>query len=148
MPNHPIDVYVGRRVRIRRMEMGITQQQLAREIGVTFQQVQKYERGVNRISASKLFRVARLFGVAVDFFFEGAEDTEIHIAHEPGFEESSEAFRHEELEPVLAFLSSHEGMELNRSFKKIPSTKLRREIASLIEAIADAEDDVWTEEQD
>ena len=68
---HPVDVHVGSRVRQRRWILGITQQALAEELGVTFQQVQKYEMGVNRISASRLWAIARLLGVPVEFFFEG-----------------------------------------------------------------------------
>ena len=70
---HPVDVLVGRRVRRRRKEIGITQQVLADQLGLTFQQIQKYERGSNRISASKLFEIAQALSVPIGYFFEGAD---------------------------------------------------------------------------
>ena len=71
--NH-VDAHVGLRVRARRMELGISQQRLAQVLGVAFQQVQKYERGLNRISASRLFQISRALDVPVGFFFEGIEE--------------------------------------------------------------------------
>ena len=70
---HPIDTHVGMRVRERRVELGIGQERLARELGITFQQVQKYESGANRVSASRLFRIAKILQVKPPFFFEGYE---------------------------------------------------------------------------
>jgi transcriptional regulator with XRE-family HTH domain len=70
----PIDVHVGQRVRLRRNIMGLSQQRLAQGLGITFQQVQKYERGANRISASKLYEIARIIQVPIGFFFEGLDD--------------------------------------------------------------------------
>ena len=71
---HPVDTHVGNRVRQRRVFLGYSQEKLARSLGLTFQQVQKYERGANRISSSKLFELARLLDVPVGFFFEGVDD--------------------------------------------------------------------------
>src|SRR6202035_643880 len=71
---HPVDVHVGARVRLRRIELGISQEKLAAELGVTFQQVYKYERAANRISASRLFQIGKVLGVRVPFFYEGYSD--------------------------------------------------------------------------
>lgn len=146
MAQNQIDVHVGQRVRIRRMELEITQQRLAKEINVTFQQVQKYERGVNRISASKLFRIAELFSVSVDFFFEGlSEDGSTDLS---GFAEEGTPFVRDEISALMTFLSSHEGMELNQAFRKLKRTKVRRDISNLVEAIASAEDEFFSEIND
>ena len=74
--SHPVDVHVGRRVRQRRWVLGMTQQQLANAVGIKFQQIQKYETGANRVSASRLWDIATALGVQVSFFFEGL-DTEV-----------------------------------------------------------------------
>lgn len=137
MARNPIDTHVGTRVRLRRLELGITQQELARHIGVTFQQVQKYERGVNRISASKLFAVSRLFNVDVQFFFEGMGAVEEF--QQSGFAEDVEKFDEEAIGQLMDFISSHEGLELNRAFANIQNQSIRRNIAALIEMIADRE---------
>ena len=71
---HPVDVHVGKRIRHRRWMVGMTQQQLADKVGIKFQQIQKYETGMNRVSASRLWDIADALGVAISFFFEGLSD--------------------------------------------------------------------------
>ncbi|SOD99239.1 helix-turn-helix domain-containing protein [Caenispirillum bisanense] len=95
---HPLDRHVGRRVRLRRTLLGLTQQELGEQIGVTFQQIQKYERGTNRISASRLWEIARVLKVPVSFFFEDFREDD-DAAHET----EENAISTEELRLLVAF---------------------------------------------
>lgn len=128
-PN-PIDIHVGSRVRMRRKLMGVSQEKLAEALGLTFQQVQKYERGVNRVSASKLFESSKFLGVDVSYFFDGL------AGRDPasGFAESeSERYTHE-------FLMTTEGVELASLFPKLAG-KQRRRILELVRTLADDDAD-------
>ncbi|ESQ90299.1 Cro/Cl family transcriptional regulator [Asticcacaulis sp. AC460] len=123
---HPIDVHVGSRVRMRRKFMGISQQVLGDSIGLTFQQVQKYERGSNRISASKLWHIGQVLKVPIDYFFDGfagGEDPQ----DAPGGTEAA----------INAFLTTSEGIELAEVFPKVSGPKLRRKVLDLVKALAD-----------
>ncbi len=128
-PN-PVDLHVGARVRMRRKFLGMSQEGLAETIDLTFQQVQKYERGSNRISASKLYEISRALKAPVAYFFEGygeAEDVD-------GFSESeSEQFVH-------GFLMTTEGIELAEAFPRIKNAKHRRRILELVRALAEEEE--------
>src|SRR5580698_9629711 len=104
---NPVDVQVGNRVRIRRMLIGMSQERLGDLLGLTFQQVQKYEKGVNRIGAGRLFEVSRILNVPIDFFYEG-------LAAAPGANEGDIA-----APPVMEFVSSGEGLQLSLAFMKI-----------------------------
>src|SRR5437868_1148467 len=124
-PN-PIDKHVGSRVRMRRMMLGMSQEKLGDAIGLTFQQVQKYEKGTNRIGASRLQQIAQTLQVPVSFFFEGAP-TE---SAAPGDGDApSPSF-------VSDFLASADGLALTRAFMQIKDSKLRRRIVDLVEGIA------------
>jgi len=128
-PN-PIDIHVGSRVRMRRKLMGVSQEKLAEALGLTFQQVQKYERGVNRVSASKLFESSRFLGVEVSYFFDGLADRD----PASGFAESeSERYTHE-------FLMTTEGVELASLFPRL-AAKQRRRILELVRTLADDDAD-------
>lgn len=125
-PN-PIDIHVGSRVRLRRMMMSMSQEKLGEHLGITFQQIQKYEKGTNRIGASRLQHIATVLEVPVSFFFEDAPGTPEQAA---GLVESkSENF-------VIDFLSSSEGLQLNRAFVQIKDPKVRRKVVDLVRAIA------------
>ncbi len=128
-PNH-VDLHVGGRVRMRRKMLDMSQDQLADAIGLTFQQVQKYERGANRISASKLYEIARTLQVPVSFFFDGLADP---VTTEPT-EVIEKARASERI--VSEFLSTPEGMELAELFPKIDRGPLRRQIVDLVRAMA------------
>jgi transcriptional regulator with XRE-family HTH domain len=121
-PN-PIDRHVGARIRMQRMVRGLSQTKLGNEVGVTFQQVQKYEKGVNRVGASRLQQIANVLKVAPDFFFDGA---------------SAKAVTGTSKETTLieGFASSREGVALSKAFTKIGDQKMRRSIVSLVEQIA------------
>lgn len=132
-PN-PIDVHVGGRIRLRRMMSGISQEKLGEQMGLTFQQIQKYEKGANRVGASRLFQLAQVLEVPVSYFFDDLETNNDH-ASAAGFSESrSQDF-------VLEFLNSREGLELNRAFVKISSPDVRRRVIELIRSMADDPDE-------
>lgn len=126
-PN-PIDIHVGSRVRLRRTMLGMSQEKLGEHLGITFQQIQKYEKGANRIGASRLQEIASVLNTPVAFFFDDAPST--GIGREEGFSETSAA------NYVVDFLSSSEGLQLNRAFVKIRDPKIRRKIVDLVRSIA------------
>jgi len=131
---HHIDVHVGSRVRLRRMFIGMSQERLGEQMSLTFQQIQKYEKGTNRIGASRLFQLAEVLNVPVGFFFEGL-DVPHPAAQAAGFAEpNSETY-------VMDFLDSREGVELNRAFVRIKDPKVRKSIVDMVRAMADAEQD-------
>ena len=127
---NPIDAQVGSRVRIRRMLIGMSQERLGDLLGLTFQQVQKYEKGVNRIGAGRLYEVSRILGVPIDFFYEGV----IGMSGEArGFSEN------ESSPPVMEFVSSGEGLHLSLAFMKIKDPKVRKRVLDLVKSLADEE---------
>ncbi len=113
---HPVDVHVGKRVRHRRWMVGMTQQQLGEKVGIKFQQIQKYETGMNRISASRLWDIAHALGVPVSFFFEGiADETDAPMT------EAETA-----IQSRGDLLADKEALELVRSYYAIPEEQRRR----------------------
>jgi len=127
-PN-PIDKHVGARVRMRRMMLGMSQEKLGDALGLTFQQVQKYEKGTNRIGASRLQQIAHILQVQVSFFFEGAPNVPSGGRQEGLSEAPSPAY-------VSDFLASSDGLALTKAFMRIDDSKLRRRIVDLVEQIA------------
>jgi transcriptional regulator with XRE-family HTH domain len=123
-PN-PIDIHVGKRLRMRRLMLDMSQETLAEALGLTFQQVQKYEKGSNRVGASRLHRISEVLQVPVSFFFEGL------ASKATGKERGTEA-----LDYVADFVASSDGLALIRSFSKIRNAKLRRSIIDLVERTA------------
>jgi len=130
VPN-PIDVHVGSRVRLRRMLVGMSQERLGELLGLTFQQVQKYEKGTNRIGASRLFQIAQYLGVPVQFFFEDIAGSMVPAgtAGASGFGEIDGA------PYVMEFVSSQEGLELNRSYTRILDPRVRKKILELVRCL-------------
>ena len=127
---NPMDVHVGTRVRLRRMLLGMSQEKLGEHLGLTFQQVQKYEKGVNRIGASRLFDLAKVLGVPVQFFYDEAPAGVMTSGYAQGFaEKPGESY-------VVEFLGSREGLELNKAFSRITDAKKRRSIVDLVKLIA------------
>ncbi|MCC2110738.1 MAG: helix-turn-helix transcriptional regulator [Hyphomicrobiales bacterium] len=128
-PN-PIDVHVGSRVRLRRMMLGMSQEKLGEQLGITFQQIQKYEKGTNRIGASRLQHIAVVLQVPVSFFFEDA----------PGPKPAGEGFSESESSSyVVDFLSSAEGLQLNKAFVQIEDPKIRKRIVELVRSLASSD---------
>ena len=124
---HPVDRHVGLHIRMRRKALGISQEKLAEALGLTFQQVQKYERGANRVSASKLWEIARALRTSVGYFYEGLDDDA--LANAGGFMAAN----------AQDFLLTPEGMELASSFPRIRRAGLRRKILDLVRAMAELE---------
>lgn len=123
IPN-PIDTHVGSRVRMRRTMLGLTQEKLGDALNLTFQQVQKYEKGTNRIGASRLHHIADILQVPVTFFFEGGPSQSKGKGDAP-----SPAY-------VSDFLATTDGLALTKAFMQIKDAKLRRHIVNLVEEIA------------
>jgi transcriptional regulator with XRE-family HTH domain len=123
-PANPIDRHVGARVRMRRVEVDMSQQILGGHLGLTFQQIQKYEKGTNRIGASRLQQIGKILEVPVAFFFDGAPDGWEGAAGD----RTTNAF--------LDFLGTRDGQALIMSFAKIQDVTLRGSIVDLVERLA------------
>jgi len=119
---HPVDVHVGKRIRHRRWMVGMTQQQLAEQVGIKFQQIQKYETGMNRVSASRLWDISEALSVPINFFFEGLEGG--------GASETESALPGD-------ILADKEALELVRSYYAIPENQ-RRRLFELARVLSDA----------
>lgn len=133
---HPVDTHVGRRLRLKRTILGMSQDSLGKEIGVTFQQIQKYERGINRMGASRLFDFARALGVKVSYFFEGYGDYAMEeVSNYALGEPPSIGFEGEKI-------NNRETLEVMRAYYRIKSPALRKRTLELIKAMAadDGED--------
>jgi transcriptional regulator with XRE-family HTH domain len=125
-PN-PIDKYVGSRVRMRRMMLGMSQEKLGNALGLTFQQVQKYEKGTNRIGASRVQQISNILQVPVSFFFDGAPDISQRTE---GLSEAPSPLY------IADFLATSDGLALTRAFMRIDDARLRRKIVELVEQMA------------
>lgn len=130
---HPIDVHVGHRIRIRRTLVGLTQSQLATSVGLTFQQIQKYEKGANRVSASKLYEISHVLDVPVSFFFDDLPPSRLG-AQRPYAEPPAST-----MPPDV--LDKRETLEQLRSFLRIRDPLVRKRIAQLITAVVTAQGD-------
>jgi len=117
-----VDSHVGSRVRLRRLELGMSQEKLAEQLGITFQQVQKYERGTNRIGASRLHQIARVLQTPITYFFDGASETVLPTAQEAS--------------PLAQALSEPATVRLVRAFASIDDPVLKQKAVGIIEAIA------------
>jgi transcriptional regulator with XRE-family HTH domain len=126
-PN-PIDVFVGARVRLQRQVLGMSQGTLAGALNITFQQVQKYEKGTNRIGASRLQEIARILGVPVSFFFRDGDDLP---ASTIGIDAPNA-----EANNVMQFLASADGLKLNQAFVRIKDPAIRKSIITFIESLS------------
>jgi transcriptional regulator with XRE-family HTH domain len=128
---NPIDAQVGNRVRLRRMLIGMSQERLGELLGLTFQQVQKYEKGVNRIGAGRLFEVSRILGVPIDYFYEGVNG-QLAV-------QTSQSSPHA-TPPIMEFVSSGEGLQLSLAFMRIKDPKVRKRMLELVKSLADEEE--------
>jgi transcriptional regulator with XRE-family HTH domain len=125
---NPVDPQVGSRVKLRRMLIGMSQERLGELLGLTFQQVQKYEKGVNRIGAGRLWDVARILGVSIDYFYEGVS---ANVSGPRGFSENDAS------SPVMEFLSTGEGLQLSVSFMRIKDAKVRKRVLDLVKSLSE-----------
>lgn len=133
---HPVDVHVGRRLRLKRTILGLSQEAVGKEIGVTFQQIQKYERGINRMGASRLFDFAKALGVQVSYFFEGYGDYAMDEVSAYALGEPTQSgYEHEKV-------NNRETLEVMRAYYRIKNPAVRKRIIDLIKAMAeDGSDD-------
>jgi transcriptional regulator with XRE-family HTH domain len=127
---HPTDTHVGQRVRMRRLMLGMSQSTLADALGLTFQQVQKYEKGANRIGAGRLQHIAQILKMPVQSFFEGLPEHEQRRAPTDA----------PDAQYVADYLATSDGLNLTKAFMQIRDPKLRRAVVNLVEQIADYED--------
>ncbi len=123
-----VDIHVGGRIRLRRKLLGVSQQQLAEHLRLTFQQVQKYESGSNRISASKLYETARLLETPLSYFFDGLQGSTAEVAKDEGGH------------AIRTFLNTVEGPELAGTFLAIHPETVRRKVLELVRAVAEAQE--------
>ena len=129
--SHPVDVHVGKRLRLKRTIMGLSQESIGKAIGVTFQQIQKYERGINRMGASRLYDFAKALNVPVSYFFDGYGDELTADSAVYGMTEGeAPAFEHENV-------SSRETMDIMRAYYKIKNPSVRKRIIELIKAVSE-----------
>jgi transcriptional regulator with XRE-family HTH domain len=134
----PIDVHVGSRIRLRRTLLGMSQERLGEALGLTFQQVQKYERGVNRVGASRLFDLSRVLDVPISFFFDDLPDSLANSLDPPmsrragGFTERSDGFGDDTL-------SRRETLELVRAYYRITDPAVRKRVFELIKSMGPAD---------
>jgi transcriptional regulator with XRE-family HTH domain len=125
-PN-PVDKHVGSRIRTRRLLVGLSQEKLGEGLGITFQQIQKYEKGTNRISASRLQQASRVLGVPVEYFYEGGPQTD---GTQTGCAEGATDY-------VSDFLMTNEGIQLMKAFMRIKVSPVRRRVIDLIDALGE-----------
>lgn len=125
-PN-PVDTHVGSRIRMRRLMLGMSQEKLGESLGITFQQVQKYEKGTNRVGASRLQAISDTLGVKPSFFFEGMEGADNTPADGEGGAE---------IVGINGFLGTKEGLDLNKAFVKITDSTVRKKVVALVRALA------------
>lgn len=123
-PN-PTDIYVGSRIRMRRKMLGLSQEKLGERLGITFQQIQKYEKGTNRVGASRLQAMSDALEVPVAYFFPDTAQ-----AAQSGLKGESATF-------VMDFMSTSEGLDLTRAFTRIRSPKVRRKLVELARALSE-----------
>jgi transcriptional regulator with XRE-family HTH domain len=138
-PN-PIDIHVGRRLRLRRTLLGMSQERLAHLLGLTFQQIQKYERGVNRIGSSRLYELGQILHVPVSFFFDAMPESDGRAQDllAPGLAEEAATFTFDD-DRSLA-LDKRETLELVRAYNRIPDPAVRKRLFELAKALANLDD--------
>lgn len=125
-----VDRHIGRRIKLQRLNLGMSQEALGERIGLTFQQIQKYEKGVNRVSATRLYDLSNVLNVDIAFFYDGLPDMAVQPT---GMEEGVP------VEEYLNFVSSHEGVMLNQNFTHIQSKSVRHSLIELARAIEAAQ---------
>lgn len=131
MSSHPVDIHVGKRLRLRRTLLGMSQEAVGSAIGVTFQQVQKYERGINRMGASRLFDFSKVLSIPISYFFEGYQaEGEAGRTPVAGMAEDSSGFEHE-------VSTSRELLELTRAFHNITDPQVRKRVLELVKSLTD-----------
>lgn len=129
---HPIDIHVGGRVRLRRTMLSMSQDKLAEALGLTFQQIQKYEKGVNRIGASRVFEISRVLSVPIQFFFD---DFDAGTGRSYGFAEQGS----DDGMAMMELLNTPEGVQLCKHFASIKDPKIRKRVLELVKSLSNGE---------
>ncbi len=134
MTSHPVDIFAGAKLRTRRVMLGMSQDTIGKAVGVTFQQIQKYERGVNRMGSSRLYDFAKILNVPISYFFEGYEQSEDTSSnyHVQGMADEETPFEHD-------VMSSKETLDLVRSYYSIKDEKVRRKFYDLLRSMAETD---------
>lgn len=135
----PVDVHVGARLRLRRNLMGMSQEQLGKACGLTFQQIQKYERGTNRMGSSRLYQFAKLLDVPVSYFFDDVRMERSNVHPAVGFSEREQSPLEGQGNGDTEMLQRRETLELIRAYYKITDPKTRRKVYELIKSMAESE---------
>ena len=135
MVRNPIDAFVGSKIKLRRAVVGMSQTELANRLGITFQQVQKYEKGANRVGASRLFLISEILDVPVQSFFEGVHEV---MDRDP---DTTEYVKDASVDKYEAFIRSPTGIELCKAFVSIEDAVLRKRIMALVKSVAGAKGD-------
>jgi|688.fasta_scaffold793384_2 transcriptional regulator with XRE-family HTH domain len=130
--SHPVDVFVGNKLREKRIMLGLSQDAVGKTLGLSFQQIQKYERGVNRISSSRLYEFSKILSAPVGYFFDGIEFQANDNQPAARVAEESSEYKYDEM-------YSRETLELMRSYYSIKDEKTRRRFADLIRSFAEQE---------
>ena len=130
---HPIDVHVGRRIRLRRLMMDISQEKLADAVGLTFQQVQKYERGMNRVSASRLYQFSNILDVPISYFYEEFADGKRTVALQYGMADNDQ-------DPFVSdeMLYAKESLELLKVYYSVPNENKRKDLFRIFRSMIDS----------
>lgn len=128
----PVDIHVGQRLRVRRSLLGLSQEKLAESIGLTFQQIQKYERGLNRISAGRLYKFSQILQVPITYFFE-------KIGHEEGALKPAMGMSDKDQDPIVSddMMNSKETLDLVRAYYAIQDENIRDDIFKFIKSMAE-----------
>lgn len=131
---NPIDAYVGAQIKQRRTAVGMSQTELANHLGITFQQVQKYEKGSNRVSASRLYEIAELLGVRLESFFVGVEE----VIKKKDAKKANKSIKDKTLAKFDEFLSTPGGVDMIKAFVEIDDPAVRKQIAALVKSVSSA----------
>jgi transcriptional regulator with XRE-family HTH domain len=135
----PIDIHVGSRLRLRRNLLGMSQEQLSNVCGLTFQQIQKYERGTNRMGASRLFQFAKLLDVPISYFFDDVRGERAALHPSAGFSDKEQAQLDDAQNVDREILHRRETLELIRAYYRITDPKTRRKVYELIKSMAESD---------
>jgi len=132
MTKQDIDAHVGKRLRLRRTMMGLSQEALAKAVGITFQQVQKYEKGVNAMNSNRLYEFSLFMHIPIAFFFDGLNQPVESSELAAGFAEGGETFAHAKT------VSDRESLEMMKAFRRIKEQQVRKRMSDLVRAVADS----------
>ena len=129
---NPIDAYVGAQIKQRRTIVGMSQTELANRLGITFQQVQKYEKGANRVGSSRLYEISEILGVQIQSFFEGVEE----VIQAKNSKKADKRTKDTTLGKFDEFISSPSGVDMIKAFVEIEDPSVRKQIAALVKSVS------------